>query len=93
MNENKNVVGYSPCYNCGREFDEADDWSFFGQDEDKQILICPDCLEKTNMVWKFNEAYTDVQSQIEIMNKELENLRKVEKCLLDLQKLLNEPKG
>jgi len=81
------------CFNCNRQLDEADDWASFGQDNNNEILICPDCLTKTNMVWKFNEAYTDQSAQIEIMNKELKNLRKIEKCLLDISKLLNEPKG
>jgi len=67
--ENKNPLGMSPCYCCGVNYNEADDWAIFNSfnsPEESAVLICPNCLRKTDMVLKYRKA-----------NEELEKFRQM----------------
>jgi hypothetical protein len=55
-----NSLGFSSCFSCGKEYSEADDWALFrdvNNPDTNGVNICPDCLAKTNMVWKYKEEY------------------------------------
>ena len=53
-----NPLGVSDCYCCGKEYSEADDWHIFKNfksPETDGVVICPDCLRETMMVFKLQD--------------------------------------